>query len=142
MEEKVALLKVHPNMMPEQFSFYKGYKGLVIEGTGLGQAPIGVPNEECRIHEKNLKAIKELVKNGTVVCMTTQCIYGAVQMHVYSNAIDLVNAGVIEAKMLPETALAKLAWLLKNNKKEAKELMQKDLRGELFDRIEDNTFLI
>src|SRR3989344_4748153 len=36
MEEKVGLLKIHINMFPEQFSFFKGYKGLVIEGTGLG----------------------------------------------------------------------------------------------------------
>jgi glutamyl-tRNA(Gln) amidotransferase subunit D len=143
MEEKVALIKVHPNMTPDQFSFYKGYKGLIIEGTGLGQAPVGVPNEYCKVHAKILKAIAELVESGTVVAMTTQTIYGTVQMHVYSNAIDLVNAGVVEAKMLPETAFMKLAWLLKNApKKEIKELMLKDLRGEIFDRIEDNTYLI
>src|SRR3989344_3392671 len=36
MEEKVCLLKITINMFPEQFEFFKGYKGLVIEGTGLG----------------------------------------------------------------------------------------------------------
>ncbi|MBI3290662.1 Glu-tRNA(Gln) amidotransferase subunit GatD, partial [Candidatus Falkowbacteria bacterium] len=39
MEEKVGLLKIHINMFPEQFSFFKGYQGLVIEGTGLGHTP-------------------------------------------------------------------------------------------------------
>src|SRR3989344_8234750 len=39
MEEKVGLLKIHVNMFPEQFSFFKGYKGLIIEGTGLGHTP-------------------------------------------------------------------------------------------------------
>jgi glutamyl-tRNA(Gln) amidotransferase subunit D len=143
MEDKTALLKIHINMVPEQFSFFKGYKGLVIEGTGLGHAPVGVPNEYCKLHSKILKAIKELVDSGTIVAMTTQTIYGTVQMHVYSNGIDLVNAGVIEAKIMPEIAFVKLAWLLKNfPKKQVKELMQQDLRGEIFDRIEDNTFLI
>lgn len=138
MEEKVAILKVHPNMFPEQFSFFKGYKGLVIEGTGLGQAPVGVPNELCRIHEKNLKAIEELVKSDTVVVMTSQTIFGRVHMHVYSNAIDLVNVGVIPGEdMLAETAFIKLAWLLGNYPKEkVKGLVVKDLRGEITERTE------
>jgi glutamyl-tRNA(Gln) amidotransferase subunit D len=143
LEEKVALLKIHPNMDPKQFSFFKKYKGLVMEGTGLGQAPVGVPNKYCKVHKRILGAIKKLNDNGTIVAMTTQTIYGTVQMHVYSNAIDLVNAGVVESKMLPEVALMKLAWLLKNaDKKEIKELMKQDLRGELFERIEEDTFLI
>jgi len=143
LEEKVALLKIHPNMDPKQFSFFKNYNGLVIEGTGLGQAPVGVPNKYCKIHKRILSAIKKLNDNGTIVAMTTQTIYGTVQMHVYSNAIDLVNSGVVESKMMPEVALLKLAWLLKNaDKKNVKELMKQDLRGELFERIEEDTFLI
>ena len=39
-------------------------------------------------------------------------------MHVYSNAIDLTNIGVIAGEdMLAETAFVKLAWLLGNHKK-------------------------
>lgn len=138
MEEKVAILKVHPNMFPEQFNFYKEYKGLVIEGTGLGQAPTGVPNELCRIHEKNLAAITDLVKSGTTIIMTSQTIFGRVHMHVYSNAIDLVNAGVIPGDdMLTETAFIKLAWLLGNYPKDKiKEMMTKNLRGEITERTE------
>jgi len=104
-EEKVGLLKVHPNMFPEQFEFFKNYKGLVIEGTGLGQAPVGTSNEISKIHAKNLRSIKKIISNGCIVVMTSQCIFGNVQMHVYSDAIKLVNAGVIPGKdMLPETA--------------------------------------
>lgn len=137
LEEKVAILRVHPNMVPEQFEFYKSYKGLIIEGTGLGQAPVGVPNEYCEIHKKNLEAIRNLVKNGTVVVMTTQTIFGRVHMHVYSNAIMLENAGVVPGEdMLTETAFVKLAWLLANHPKEAKELMRKNLRGEITERSE------
>ncbi len=138
MEERVAILRVHTNMFPEQFQFYKNYKGLVIEGTGLGQAPVGVPNELCKIHKKNLKAIENLTKKGVVVVMTSQTIFGRVNMNVYSNAIDLVNAGVIPGEdMLTETAFIKLAWLLGNYKKNGvKELINKNLRGEITERTE------
>jgi glutamyl-tRNA(Gln) amidotransferase subunit D len=135
-EDKVALVKVHPNFKAEQLSAYKGYKGLVIEGTGLGQAPVGPGNE------KNLKAIEELSKNCVVV-MTSQCIFGRTQMHVYSNAINLTKAGVISGEdMLPETAFVKLAWLLGNfSKEESKELIGKNLRGEINERLMAEDFL-
>jgi len=141
-EEKVGLLKAHPNMFPEQFEFFKNYSGLVIEGTGLGQAPVGNPNELTKIHEKNLEAIKKIIKNGCVVVMTSQSIFGRVHMHVYSDAIDLVNVGVIPGQdMLAETAFVKLSWLLVNHKKEVKELMVKNLRGEINDRLMEDEFL-
>jgi glutamyl-tRNA(Gln) amidotransferase subunit D len=88
-EEKVGMLKIHVNMFPEQFSFFKGYKGLVIEGTGLGQAPGQCPNEWCEIHKKIYPAIKEVIASGCVVVMTTNCIFGRVQMNVYDKGRDL-----------------------------------------------------
>jgi len=143
-EEKVSILRCHPNMIPKQFEFYKGYKGLVIEGTGLGQASVGVPNKLCEIHKKNLGVIKNLVNDGTIVIMTSQTIFGRVQMHVYSNAIDLVNVGVVSGEdMLTETAFIKLAWLLGNykDKEEIKRLISSNLRGEINPRIEPDEFL-
>ena len=141
-EDKVGLLKIHVNMFPEQFSFYKGWKGLVIEGTGLGHTPGQVPNEWCKIHEKMYPAIKEVVDSGCVVVMTTNCIYGRVQMNVYDKGRDLQNLGVISGEdMLAETALVKLSWLLGNYKAdEAKKLMGKSLRGEINPRISEKEF--
>ncbi|MFC1697288.1 Glu-tRNA(Gln) amidotransferase subunit GatD [Nanoarchaeota archaeon] len=137
-EEKVGFIKCHPNMIPAQFEFFKGYKGLVIEGTGLGQAPVGVPNDDCKIHKKILDVIDKLTHAGCIVVMTSQCIYGRVQMHVYSNAIDLVNVGVIPGEdMFAETAFIKLAWVLGNyGDGEAAELMRNNLRGEISERME------
>jgi len=135
MERKVALLKVHPSMDYKHVEFFKkhGYKGLVVEGTGLGQAPVGTPNKLCEENKKIMKAFEDLIKAGCVVVMTSQCIFGRVQMHVYSNAVDLVDAGVIPGEdMLPETAFVKLAWLLGNFPKDkVKELVRKNLRGEI-----------
>ncbi|MBI5884840.1 hypothetical protein HZB89_01950 [archaeon] len=132
MEEKVALLKVHPNMVPEQISIYEklGFKGLVIEGTGLGHMPAN--SEE---NKANLEALKSLIDSGCIVVMASQCINGRVQMHVYTNLRKLLGVGVIPGEdMTGETAFIKLAWLLGNySAEEAKELIGKNLRGEILE---------
>ena len=139
-EEKVGIIKCHPNMFKQQFDFFKGYKGLIIEGTGLGHAPVDPPN---RLHINILDSIKSLTSSGTVVAMTSQCLFGSVHPHVYTAAIALSDAGVVYCKdMLPETAFIKLAWLLGNFKKEeVKELMAKNLRGEINERLAEDEFL-
>jgi glutamyl-tRNA(Gln) amidotransferase subunit D len=79
------------------------------------------------------------------IAMASQCIYGRLQMDVYSTARDLQAAGVIGnlSDMTPETTFIKLAWLLSNYKKsELKELLTKNLRGEITERTEKETFLI
>ena len=129
-------------MHPDQFKALKGYKGIVLEGTGLGHAPVGVPNEYCKINKENFKAIEELTKNSILV-MTSQTLFGRVNMNVYSTGRDLLKAGVIPGEdMLPETAFVKLAWLLGNYKKEeTKELIGRNLRGEINERIMPDEFL-
>jgi len=138
MQGKVGLLKIHVNMFPEQFSFFKGYKGLVIEGTGLGHTPGQAPNKESAIHKKIYPAIKKLADSGCVVVMTTQCIFGSVNMNVYDKGRDLLELGVISGKdMLANTALVKLSWLLANHsQEEARKLVGKNLRGEINERLQ------
>lgn len=136
-EEKVAILRSHPNMSHKQFEFFKGYKGLVIEAFALGHLPIDAPNEEAKPNLKNRKALKELIDSGCIVVITSQCVFGPVHPHVYSKAVDIKNMGAIYAKdMLTETAFIKLSWLLGNYKKdEVKELLTRNLRGEINERI-------
>ncbi len=132
MENKVALLKTHPEMKPEQFLAFKKMKGLVIEGTGLGHAPVNTKE-----NQKNFLALKQLLKKGVVIAMTTQCLYGRVHPTIYTNLRKLSEAGIIFCEdMLPETAFVKLAWLLGNykNKEEIKRLMATNLRGEISER--------
>ncbi len=136
MEEKVGFLKIHINMFPEQISFFKGYKGLIIEGTGLGHIPGQAPNKEAAIHKKFYPALKKLIDAGCVVVMTTQCIFGGVNMNVYSKGRDLLELGVIPGEdMLANTAFVKLSWLLANEKKDVLKLMREDLRGEINQKI-------
>jgi len=135
-EDKVALIKTHPNMNPKQFLSYKSYKGLVIEGTGLGHTQLGKG-------ESIIKAIKILIDSGTIVTMTSQTIFGRVHPYIYTNIRKLSNIGVIYSQdMLSETAFIKLAWLLGNfPKNKVKDQYSKNLRGEINPRILDNEYL-
>lgn len=135
-EEKVALLKITINMFSEQFEFFSKskFRGLVIEGTGLGHTPGHMPDEITkRMHKGIFPAIKKFLKQGGIAVMTSTCLFGRVQMHVYDKGTDLMNLGVIPGEdMLPETAFVKLAWLLGNYKKdEVKKLVRENLRGEI-----------
>ncbi|MBI4150140.1 Glu-tRNA(Gln) amidotransferase subunit GatD [Candidatus Woesearchaeota archaeon] len=134
-EEKVGLLKMYPNLHPEIIDVFTkhGYKGLVLEGTGLGHAPTNI--EETL---PNYEALKTFIKKGGMVVMTSQCLYGRVHPFVYTNLRRLAEIGIIFGEdMLPETAYVKLAWLLGNYKpEEVKKLMAQNMRGEITLRTE------
>lgn len=124
-EEKVALVKVFPGMNSEIIDFFvdKGYKGIVLEGTGLGHTPTYI-----------IDSIKRATEEGVAVCMTSQCLNGRVNLYVYSTGRKLLKAGVIPCEdMLPETAYVKLIWVLGHTKdlKEVKKLMLTNFAGEM-----------
>ncbi len=134
---KVAILKIHTNMYPEQFLAYKNYKGLVIEGTGLGHTPGDVIDNQTKTHKKIIDALKTLINSGTIVVMSSQTIFGRIDMNVYSKGRNLKEIGIIGnySDMTPETTFIKLAWLLSNYKKdEVKKLITKNIRGEISKR--------
>ena len=137
---KIGFLKVHPNMFSQEVSAYKGFDGLVIEGTGLGHAPINEIDSATKEHTKIFGELKELIKAGTIIAMASQTIYGNIDMNVYATGRKLIEAGVIGnyCDMTPETAFIKLAWLLSNYPKEkAKELFEQNLAGEISERLEN-----
>ncbi|WP_048056075.1 Glu-tRNA(Gln) amidotransferase subunit GatD [Pyrococcus sp. ST04] len=136
LEEKVALVKIYPGISSEIIDFFvdKGYKGIVIEGTGLGHTPNDM-----------IPAIKRAVEEGVAVCMTSQCLYGRVNMNVYATGRRLLKAGVIPCEdMLPETAYVKLMWVLGHTQdlKEVREMMLKNYAGEITPYTKPNTYLI
>ncbi|WP_421078327.1 Glu-tRNA(Gln) amidotransferase subunit GatD [Methanothermococcus sp. Ax23] len=124
LEEKVALIKIYPGIDGNIINYYvdNGYKGIVIEGTGLGHTP-----------ETIFENIKYATDNGVLVAMATQTINGRINMNVYSNGRELQKLGVIGCEdMLPEVALVKMMYLLGNyDIEKAKELMNKNLVGEI-----------
>lgn len=139
--DKVALLKVYPNSDPDIINYYKnkGYKGIIIEGTGLGHTSVS-----GRPEKSYLNNIKEAIDSGMIIGMTSQCLYGRVNSKVYTNLRLLSNAGVVYCEdMTPETAYIKLGWLLGNyNRDEARRLLDKNIAGEIRDRTLYDEFLI
>ncbi len=132
-EISVGILKTHPNMDPKLFEFYtKNYKAIVLEGTGLGHAPTNLGKDNL----KNYTTLKNYIKKGGIVAVTSQCLYGRVHPHVYTNLRRLADIGCIFCEdMLPETAFIKLSWLLGSYPKQAKKLLTKNLKGEINTRL-------
>ncbi len=132
MEKKVALIYIYPGIDREIFDYIiDNYMGIVIAGTGLGHAP-----------QKLVKSIKYAVSSGIHVVMTSQCLYGGINMNVYSTGRDLVSAGVISGgDMLPETAFVKLMWVLGQiqDPEEVKNIITDNLVGEIGPRREIRT---
>lgn len=139
-EEKVALIKYYPGANPEILDFFKkkGYKGIIIEATGLGH----VATEESRFNW--LPKIKECISSGMTVCFAPETLYGRLDPYVYSPGRKLAEAGVIFLEdMLPETAYVKLGWVLGHTTypEKVKEMMLTNYAGEINNRINDESFL-
>ena len=127
-DEKVALVKFYSGMNPKMIDWYveKGYRGLVLEGTGLGHV-----GKYC------FEAIRNAVKHNVLVTMTSQCIWGRVDMNVYDSGRDLLALGVIPLEdMLSETATVKLMWIFGQTKDldEARKLLKTNIAGEFSPR--------
>ncbi|WP_048090303.1 Glu-tRNA(Gln) amidotransferase subunit GatD [Geoglobus acetivorans] len=122
-EEKVALIKYYPGLGPEILEFFhdRGYRGFVIEGTGLGH-----------VSTDWVETVKRVAEDSVIV-MTSQCLWGRVCDRVYDTGRYLLKAGVIEGEdMLPETALIKLMWLLGNfDVEDARMLVRENIVGEI-----------
>lgn len=132
-EENVALVKFHPGLEPEIIDYLagKGYRGIVFEGTGLGHI-----SGQC------IASVRKAVEKSVIVAMTSQCIWGRVDMNVYDTGRDLLNAGVTPLEdMLSETALVKLMWVLGQTKnlEEAKKLLTTNIAGEISPRTLSET---
>jgi len=128
-DDRVALVKAYPGVQEEIIDFLvdKGFHGIVIEGTGLGH-----------IANRVINSIKRAVESGIPVVMTSQCLFGRVNMNVYSTGRRLLEAGVIPGgDMLPEVAYVKLSWILGSitrDASEVKEWITRNIAGELNER--------
>ncbi len=125
LEPKCALIKYAAGASSESLLFHSGsgYKGIVIEGTGLGH-----------VSTEWVPIIKTTTNAGIPVVMVSQCINGRVCDRVYDTGRDILKAGAIEGEdMLPEVALVKLMWALgqTNDIRKIKELMQTCKAGEI-----------
>ena len=128
LEEKCGLIKFYPGADPEILNFFvtHGYKGIVLEGTGLGH-----------VSAEWIPYVERVIKEGIPVVMTSQCLYGTVCDRVYDTGRDLLRAGIIEGEdMLPETALVKLMWVLgqTTDMDEVRDMMRENIAGEISEK--------
>ncbi len=124
-DPKVAIIKTTPGMTPDLINTLidNSYHGIVIEGTGLGHTP-----------EVLFTAIDRAREEEIPVLMTSQCIWGRVNMRVYRTGVQLIQKGVIPLEdMLPETAFVKLMWVLAQTRDLAtvKTKMLENIAGEI-----------
>jgi glutamyl-tRNA(Gln) amidotransferase subunit D len=124
MEPKCTLIKFTTGASPETMLFASAnYKGIVLEGTGLGH-----------VSTEWIPYIERATDAGIPVVMTSQCIQGRVCDRVYDTGRDILKAGAIEGEdMLPEVALVKLMWALGQTRDpdEVRKIMTTDIAGEI-----------
>ncbi len=126
MDERVTLIYYYPGISEEQVErMLDGMNGAIIMGTGLGH-----------VGNHLMDVLREFIRDGGIVGMTSQCLYGRVNLNVYSTGRKLKRIGVIPLEdMLPEVAYVKLMWLLGNyDAEEVRKLLPMNLRGEISNR--------
>lgn len=134
--DKVALLKFYPGMDCSIIDFFvdKRYKAIVVEGTGLG-------------HVRNacIDSVARAAEEGLLIVITTQTIFGRVNMNVYSTGRRLLKVGAIPGNdLLSEVAYVKLSWILGNypdlDRKEQIKLFQENVAYEYNPLHKDSLF--
>ena len=135
-EEKVTILYYYPGMQPDivEAIVEKGYRGVVIAGTGLGH-----------VNKPLYEAVGRATEAGVHIYMTVQTIWGYVQMYVYETGRELMGLGVVpSANMLPEVAFVKLCWVLgqTDDREKVRELMLTPVSDEITDREPYNGYLV
>jgi len=127
-ERKVALIYSYPGIESEIIDMLidKRYRGIVIAGTGFGHVP-----------EKLIPTLRRAVEEGIPVAITSQTLYGRVNLMIYTTGREMLRAGVIPCEdMLPETAYVKLSWILRRTREldEVRRLMLTNIAGEISTR--------
>jgi len=137
-EPKIAMLQAYPGSEPGllEHLIKKGYKGFVIQATGLGQVPSKT--------QSWLPVMKRAIDSGMPVFLAPQTIYGRLNNNVYSEGRAVLKTGAVPlGDMLPETAYVKLGWALGHTRDpdKVREMMLTNYAGEITKRTLVGTFL-
>jgi glutamyl-tRNA(Gln) amidotransferase subunit D len=136
-DDRVTLLYYYPGMQPDIIDALvdRGYRGIVIAGTGLGH-----------VNRLIYPALARANAAGVQLYMTLQTLWGFVQMHVYETGREILELGVTPlANMLPEVAYVKLGWALgvhPANPAAVRALMTTTVAGEMTTREPHDGYLI
>jgi len=136
-DERVTILYYYPGMHADVLDALveKGYRGVIIAGTGLGH-----------VNRKLYPALERARDAGVHVYMTLQTLWGFVQMQVYETGREILQLGVVPlANMLPETAFVKLGWAMgvhPDDPDAVRHLMTTTIAGEMTEREPHDGYLI
>lgn len=135
-DDRVAIVYYYPAMKPDIIDSLveRGYRGIVIAGTGLGH-----------VNRPLYPALQRAHEAGVAMFMTVQTLWGYVQMYVYETGREIMELGVVPAaNMLPEVAYVKLGWALGQTQdlKEVERIMLTPIAGEITDREPHNGYLV
>jgi glutamyl-tRNA(Gln) amidotransferase subunit D len=136
-DERVTILYYYPGMHADVVEALvdRGYRGIVIAGTGLGH-----------VNRKIYPALERAHAAGVHMYMTLQTLWGFVQMQVYETGREILQLGVVPlANMLPEVAFVKLGWALgvhPDDPAAVERLMTTTLAGEMTEREPHDGYLI
>jgi glutamyl-tRNA(Gln) amidotransferase subunit D len=127
-DQHACLIKFYPGFNPGiiDSAVSEGARGIVLEGTGLGH-----------VSRHLFDSVKKALKQEVPVFMTSQTIWGRVDMNVYNTGRDLLNLGVTPLEdMIAETAIVKLMWVAAQTKSATKigEMMLQTIAGEITSR--------
>ena len=123
-DQHAYLIKFYPGFNTDiiDSAVSEGARGIVLEGTGLGH-----------VSRYLFDSVKKALKREVPVFMTSQTIWGRVDLNVYNTGRDLLNLGVTPLEdMIAETAIVKLMWVAAQTKSAAKvrEMMLHSVAGE------------
>ena len=135
-DDRATILYYYPGMRPDLVDALveKGYRGIVIAGTGLGH-----------VNKPLYPAIKRAIEAGVHVVMTVQTLWGYAQMYVYDTGRDLLDIGIVPLdNMIPETALMKLSWVLghTDDRTEVMRMMRTPINHDITQREPHNGYLV
>ncbi len=134
-EKRVALIYSYPGIQRDLIEYIidSGYKGVVIAGTGFGHVP-----------QDLIPILKRGVDKGVAIAVTSQTLYGRVNLKVYQTGREMLRAGVIPCEdMLPEVAYVKLSWVLYRayDMDRIKEMMLRNYAYEISMRHTEDLFI-
>ena len=126
LDPNVVHVRLTPGLSPEVFlAISENVHGIVLEGYGAG----GIPYRGRNL----LEAVSKIAPEKPVV-MTTQALYGGVDLTRYEVGRRALEAGVIPAgDMTKEATLVKLMYALgkTRNVGEVREIIEKNIAGEI-----------
>ena len=127
-DQHAFLIKFYPGFNTSMIdsAVSAGARGIVLEGTGLGH-----------VSRHLFDSLKKALKQDLPIFMTSQTIWGRVDMNVYNTGRDLLNLGVTPLEdMIAETAIVKLMWVAAQTKSagRVREMMLQSVAGEMTSR--------